>query len=112
MEKHYTLCILLVYGVAGIRLLKLDVLILLTTKCMNNQPRLNKKRCKVTHCVLANIRPHIITQYIYSGIGIFFKNQWEVVDSVLYTAGNCKMMVPAHNPCQSGIYQNLRPSIT
>ena len=28
---------------------------------------------------------------------VFFQNLWKVVDSVLYAAGSCKMMVPAHN---------------
>ena len=47
MEKHYTLCIQLALGVAGICLLKLDLLILPTIKCMNNQPYLNKKGAKL-----------------------------------------------------------------
>ena len=72
---------------------------------MNNQLHLNKKAdldaklptLQGTY-VLANTRLHIITQFIlyFTQVGIFSKIQWEVVDSVLYTAGGCKMMVPAH----------------
>ena len=56
--------------------------------------------------VLANTRSHVTTQFIlYSTqVGIFFKKQWEVVRILFHTAGSCKMMVLAHNACQSGIY--------